>query len=74
MSAGHPAPDYGSHFGSLAARYDELRSGPSDDAIETLVREGDLRGRGVRRGRNRAHGREACRALWRDRVRRRPFG
>jgi ubiquinone/menaquinone biosynthesis C-methylase UbiE len=47
MSTGDPAPDYGSHFGTLAARYDELRSGPSDEAIETLVREGDLRGRRV---------------------------
>ena len=48
MSTGRrPAPDYGSHFGSLAARYDELRAGPSEDAIETLVREGDLRGRRV---------------------------
>jgi SAM-dependent methyltransferase len=47
MSGGRPAPDYGSHFGSLAARYDELRSGPSEDAIGILVREGDLRGRRV---------------------------
>jgi SAM-dependent methyltransferase len=47
MSIGRPAPDYGSHSGSLAARYDELRSGPSDEAIEILVREGDLRGRRV---------------------------
>ncbi len=47
MSARDLAPDYGRHFGDLAARYDELRSGPSDDAIEALVREGDLRGRRV---------------------------
>jgi ubiquinone/menaquinone biosynthesis C-methylase UbiE len=47
MSARRPAPEYGRHFGDLAARYDELRSGPSDDAIEVLVREGDLRGRRV---------------------------
>ena len=47
MSARRPAPDYGRHFGDLAARYDELRSGPSDEAIEVLVREGDLRGRRV---------------------------
>jgi SAM-dependent methyltransferase len=47
MSAGGPASDYGRHFGDLAARYDELRSGPSDEAIEAVVREGDLRGRRV---------------------------
>ncbi len=47
MSAGGRVPDYGRHFGDLAARYDELRSGPSNDAIEALDREGDLRGRRV---------------------------
>jgi|ERR671917_762034 SAM-dependent methyltransferase len=47
MNARLQAPDYGRHFGGLAARYDELRSGPSDDAIEALVHEGDLRGRRV---------------------------
>ena len=47
MSTGRPTPDYGGHFGSLAARYDELRSGPSEEAIELLVHEGDLRGRRV---------------------------
>jgi ubiquinone/menaquinone biosynthesis C-methylase UbiE len=47
MSTGRPTPEYGDHFGSLAARYDELRSGPSEEAIEILVREGDLRGRRV---------------------------
>ena len=47
MSTGRPNPDYGGHFGGLAARYDELRAGPSEEAIEILVREGDLRGRSV---------------------------
>jgi ubiquinone/menaquinone biosynthesis C-methylase UbiE len=47
MSTGRPTPDYGLHFGSLATRYDELRSGPSEEAIELLVHEGDLRGRHV---------------------------
>ena len=42
------APDYGSHFGNLAARYDELRpEDPSDAVIEALVREGDLGGRRI---------------------------
>ncbi len=48
MSARHPTPDYGEHFGSLAARYDELRpQDPSHSVIEAFVREGDLRGRSV---------------------------
>ncbi len=47
MSIGRPAPDYGSHFGDLAAHYYELRPGTRDEAIEILVREGDLRGRCV---------------------------
>src|SRR5918998_1821973 len=47
MSTGRPNPDYGGHFGGLATRYDELRSGPSEEVIDILVREGDLRGRSV---------------------------
>ncbi len=47
MSADRSAPDYGAHFDNLAARYDELRPDPSYELIETLVREGDLRGRRV---------------------------
>lgn len=30
MSTGHSDPDYGKHFGDLAARYDELRPDPWD--------------------------------------------
>ena len=47
MSARRSAPDYGTHFNNLAARYDELRPDPSCELIETLVREGDLRGRRI---------------------------
>jgi len=47
MSFDRPAPDYGRHFGDLAARYDRLRPGPSDRLIETLAHEGELRGRRV---------------------------
>jgi ubiquinone/menaquinone biosynthesis C-methylase UbiE len=46
MSIGRPAPDNERHFGDLAARYEELRSGPRDEAIEILVREDDLDLRG----------------------------
>lgn len=45
IRAGPSAPDYGSHFNSLAARYDELRQDPSYELIEALAREGALRGR-----------------------------
>jgi SAM-dependent methyltransferase len=47
MGAGRPAPDYRSHFDNLATRYDELRPDPSYALIETLVGEGDLRGRRI---------------------------
>ena len=47
MSADRSAPDYGTHFNNLAARYDELRPDPSYELIETLAREGDLRGRRI---------------------------
>jgi hypothetical protein len=39
MSARRSAPDYGTHFNNLAARYDELRPDPSCELIETLVRD-----------------------------------
>lgn len=47
MRAYGSAPDYGEHFDNLAASYDELRPDPSYELIETLVREGDLRGRRI---------------------------
>ena len=33
MGAHRSTPDYGSHFDSLAARYDELRPDPSHELI-----------------------------------------
>ena len=47
MRAGSSAPDYGIHFNSLAARYDELRPDPSYELIEALAREGALQGRRI---------------------------